>query len=246
MTCGRRSGEGYIAGVDGCRAGWIVVLRPRDVGRPYVARVVASFADVLALPEAPQAIAVDMPIGLPDRTGPGGRLADVEARSRLGGRQSAVFAVPARAAVMEREYRAACAVALLHSDPPRKVAKQTFNIFAKIREVDALMTPELQQRVVECHPEVAFWAMRGAALDEPKKVKSRPYEPGLALRRDLLEQAGFPKCFVCDVPAGAGADDLLDACACAWTAGRYLDGVAMRFPAEPQCDALGLRQEILA
>ncbi len=242
--CDRR--EAYVAGADGCRAGWVVVLRPMRGRLPFIARVVASFAEVLALPEAPGTIAVDMPIGLPELTGAGGRLADVEARARLGGRQSAVFAVPARAAVMETDYRAACAVAQRHSDPPRKVAKQTFNIFPKIREVDALMTPELQERVVECHPEVAFWAMRGEALDQPKKVKSRPYEPGLALRRGLLEQAGFPADFLRDVPAGAGADDLLDACACAWTAGRLLVGEAIRFPAEPPRDARGLRQEIVA
>ena len=242
--------EPCVAGVDGCRAGWLVVVRPLDgIGRPAV-RIVATFAEVLALPEAPSLIAVDIPIGLPERSGIGGRAADIGARAKLGARQSSVFAVPARAAVMETDYGRACAVALLHSEPPRKVSKQTFNLFAKIREVDRLMTPALQARVVECHPETAFWAMNGAApLALPKKVKSRPNAPGLALRRRLLAGAGWPMDFLATMPfrtADAGPDDLLDACGCAWTALRVLNGAALRFPAAPPLDARGLRQEIWA
>ncbi len=240
----------WIAGVDGCPAGWLVVLA--KVGDRQRARfqIVPTFADVLALPEAPDMIAVDIPIGLPERSGPGGRQADIAARSILGGRQSAVFAVPARAAVMETDYRRACAVAQLHSEPPRMVSKQTFNLFPKMRQVDALMTPDLQSRIVECHPEAAFVQLNGgAALAWPKKVGSRPSVPGLALRRDLLERAGFPRGLLETKPgrtAAAGADDLLDACACAWTAGRVLAGKAMRFPHDPPRDARGLRQEIWA
>ena len=242
MTC--------VAGVDGCRAGWLVVVRPLDGVTAPVARIVATFAEVLALPERPDCIAVDIPIGLPERSGIGGRTADIEARARLGARQSSVFAVPARAAVMATGYAEACAVAQRNSEPPRKVSKQTFNLFPKMREVDALMTPALQARVVECHPEAAFWAMNGEApLALPKKVKSRPNEPGLDLRRRLLAVAGWPVDFLQANPfrrAEAGADDLLDACACAWTALRVLRGKAHRFPANPPLDARGLRQEIWA
>ena len=240
----------WVAGVDGCRAGWIVVLWARDGKVAPQVRIIETFAGVLALPEKPAMIAVDMPIGLPERSGIGGRPADVEARATLGGRQSSLFPLPARAAVMEADYGQACAAALRHSDPPRKVSRQMFNLFPKIREIDRLMTPALQDRVVECHPEVAFWAMNSeTALDEPKKVKSRAHEPGLALRRRLLAAAGFPASFLEARPfraSEAGADDLLDACACAWTAGRVLAGTARCFPAEPPLDARGLRQEIRA
>jgi predicted RNase H-like nuclease len=110
----------------------------------------------------------------------------------LGARQSAVFSVPARAAIMEADYRAACAIAQARSDPPRMVSKQMFNIFPKICEVDALMMPALQSRVKEVHPEVAFAAMNGwTPLALPKKVKSQPHAPGLALRRGLLVAAGY-------------------------------------------------------
>ncbi len=240
----------WVAGVDGCPAGWLVVLRPLRSQEPPRAHIAATFAEILALPEAPAAIAVDMPIGLPERSGVGGRPGDSEARAKLGARQSSLFALPARAAVMQQDFRRACEVALLHSDPPRKVSKQMFNLFPKIREIDSLITPELQSRVVECHPEVAFWAMNDQrSLDEPKKVKSRPHEPGLLLRRRLLAAAGFPPDFLANKhfrPSDAGPDDLLDACACAWTAQRVLDGSAHCFPAKPPLDSRGLRQEIRA
>jgi len=244
------SAEIWVAGADGCPAGWLVVLRELSGKHSPLTRIAPAFADLLALPEAPRIIAIDMPIGLPDRTTIGGRAPDIAARANLGARQSSVFAVPSRAAVMMNHYAAACTMALETSDPPRKISKQTWHLFPRIREIDALMTPVLQERVFECHPEVAFWAMNGeSALSEPKKVKSRPYQPGLALRRRLLIEAGFAPEFVSAThfrPSAAGPDDFLDACACAWTAARILGGAARTFPAEPPIDARGLRQEIKA
>ena len=238
----------WIAGVDGCPAGWLVVLRRLDDPARCNALILKTFLDVLALPEAPRIIAIDMPIGLPDRFGLGGRPCDLEARANLGQRQSAVFAVPSRSAVMETDYRRACAAALATSDPPRMVAKQTFNLFPKIREIDALMSPALQERVVECHPELAFWALNGERpLDLPKKVKSRPFTDGLALRRELLARAGYERQWLAASPfrvSQAGPDDLLDAAACSWTAARIARGEARRFPADPPLDRRGLRMEI--
>jgi predicted RNase H-like nuclease len=240
----------WVAGADGCPAGWVVVLREQRGACLPLTRIVATFSGLLALPEAPCIIAIDMPIGLPDRTTIGGRAPDIAARAKLGKRQSSVFAVPSRRAVMAPDYTSACAIALETSDPPRKISKQTWQLFPRIREIDAVMTPALQERVFECHPEAAFWAMNGCQpLDEPKKVKSRPYDPGLALRRGLLADAGYPRAFLDAVhfrPSAAGADDVLDACACAWTAGRILAGTAHTFPSEPPLDARGLRQEIKA
>jgi predicted RNase H-like nuclease len=238
----------WIAGVDGCRAGWIVVLHP--IGEPQSARaeLCPRFADILALVEQPVIVAIDVPIGLPDQSGPGGRLCDNEARKPLGARQSSVFAVPARAAVFEADYAAACATALRHSDPPRKVSKQAFNLFPKIREVDALMTPALQTRVVECHPELAFWRLNGRdSIQLPKKMKSQPNPAGLDLRRELLVTAGYlPALFSGHRwrRSDAGADDLIDACVNAAAAEAIALGQAYRVPDTPPLDSKGLRMEI--
>lgn len=239
-----------VAGVDGCRGGWIVVLRPLESPAEAEISLFRTFEEVLVLDPSVQVFAVDIPIGLPERGGPGGRLCDKEARAGLGGRQSAVFAVPSRSAVMCESYRQACRVAELTSDPPKKVSKQTFNIFAKIREVDRVMTPQLQSRIYEVHPEVAFWALNGkTSLEQPKKLKSRPYPPGLAVRRRLLAAAGYAPPLLnsnCFRSSDAGADDILDAIVNSWSAARIACGAACRFPAHPPRDARGLRMEILA
>ena len=99
-------------------------------------RIVPRFADVLAAPEQPAVVAVDMPIGLPERVGAGGRAAENAVRPLLGARQSSVFSVPSRAAIYAADYREACRIAQATSEPPRKVSKQLFNIAPKIREVD--------------------------------------------------------------------------------------------------------------
>jgi predicted RNase H-like nuclease len=106
----------------------------------------------------------------------------------------------------------------------------------------------LSQRVFEVHPEVAFWRLNGEqALGEPKKVKSRPYEPGLALRRRLLIDAGLPAASVEGLPPkGAGPDDLIDALVCATIARRIFDGIAQAFPNPPERDAFGLTMAIWA
>jgi predicted RNase H-like nuclease len=239
-------------GVDGCPAGWIAVFRESDgaAGAPKVA-VFARFSDILS-EAGPAIVAVDMPIGLPDRVTGGGRGPEQALRPHLGARQSSVFAIPARAAIYATDYAAACASALAGSDPPRKVSRQAFNLFPKIREIDEILRalgPEGASRVHESHPEGAFMVMNGGRpLTHPKKVKSRPFEPGLEERRALLARHGLAgSCLAGPGPRGAGIDDLLDACACSVTALRILRGEARRFPAtEPGRDAFGLPMAIWA
>jgi predicted RNase H-like nuclease len=232
----------WIAGADGCKAGWIVAFA--DADHDVRIRVVTKFADIFAAPEQPRVVAVDIPIGLPSRIGAQGRGPERAVRPLLGERQSSVFAVPSRSAVYAPDYAAACRLALATSDPPRKVSKQLFMIAPKIREVDKTLrtAPALTGRVFEVHPEVAFWRLnRERALCEPKKIKGRPYGPGLALRRTLLAKHGFSETVTGQAaPAGAAADDLLDALACAAIARRIQASVATPFPDPPLRDDFGL------
>lgn len=231
-----------VAGVDGCPAGWIAVLW--DGADQLTSELCKDFAAVLALPA--RVIAVDMPIGLPETSG---RPPEREVRARLGERQSSVFAVPAAPAIYCDDYREACRVNLLHSDPPRKVSKQCFHLFPKMREIDALIDASQQSRIFESHPELAFWVMnKEAPLPLPKKVRSAPFPPGLDLRCSLLRAHGVP---VDSLKADyrrsdVGSDDLIDACACAFVAWRIVNGRSIRFPANPPLNARGLRMEINA
>jgi predicted RNase H-like nuclease len=235
-----------VRGVDGCKAGWIAVtLGAQGAIEPSVT-VTPRFADLIVGPEV---VAVDMPIGLPDRTGRGGRGPETHVRPHLGERQSSVFSMPSRSAIRELDYGDACRTALATSDPPRKVSKQAFNLFPKIREIDALMRadPSLCRRVFEVHPELAFWRLNGERpVPVAKKVKSAVHGPGLAVRRQILMAQGFPAAFLEAVPRGAGADDLLDAAANALIARRLSAGIARPFPDPPLSDAFGLTVAIWA
>jgi predicted RNase H-like nuclease len=239
----------WLAGADGCPGGWIVAFVHPNAADVRL-RIVPRFNDILAAAEMPATVAIDIPIGLPERVGIGGRAAEKAVRPLLGARQSSVFSVPSRAAIHAGDYREACRVGQATSDPPRKVSKQLFNISAKIREVDEALRadPTAIERVFEVHPELAFWRLNGGgALSEPKKVKSRCYEPGLALRRQLLAADGFcGDVLGAPPPRGAGPDDLLDALACAAIARRIYAGIAESFPNPPPRDEFGLPMAIWA
>jgi len=243
----------FVVGVDGCRGGWAVVVRPLDGAPPRLGRIDA-FADVMALADAagrPAAVvAVDMPVGLPDHVGPAGRGPERAVRPLLAARQSSVFAVPSRRAVMESgdDYRLACALALATSEPPRKVARQSFHLFPKIREIDASMTPAQEARVYEVHPELAFWRLNGGRpMSLPKKIRSEASRPGIDERVALLGRFGYDAAFfAARRPAGVGPDDAVDAAVLAVIAERILAGLVRPFPDPPPRDGRGLRMAIWA
>lgn len=100
------------------------------------------------------------------------------------------------------------------------------------------MTPDLQSRIIEVHPEVCFWAMAGRVPLE--HAKRRP--AGKVLRRELLETTvGI---FPLERLPGAGADDVLDALAAMWTAGRFAGNVAEMLSSPGSVDARGLEMAI--
>lgn len=250
------SSLGPFLGIDGCPGGWI--LARWDGAEALALSRLARLADAfLGVPEGAIA-AVDIPIGLPARAGHGGRRAENAVRPLLGERRSSVFSVPSRSAVhaaLAEGYEKGCAVALATSDPPRKISRQAFHLFPKMVEADALLRtrPELRGRLFECHPEVAFMLMNGrASLPLPKKVKRAAWEvdgAGIALRKDLLAEAGVPVDGLTPERAralGAGIDDLVDAAACAVTARRLARGEAERFPDPPDLDGEGLAMAIHA
>ena len=230
-----------IAGVDGCPVGWVVALAPDDDIRSPVIRIVPKLEALFDEAEPPAILAVDMPIGLPDRIVGPGRAPERLVRPLLGKRQSSVFSIPARSAVYAADYPAACSEAAACSDPSRKISKQGFMIFPKIREIDELLRrrPALVGTVFESHPEVAFMAINGGQpLAEPKKVKGRPWPAGIALRKRLLASAGIgADALDTPPPRGAAIDDVLDALVCLVTAQSIAKGAAQSWPAPPQRDA---------
>ncbi|MEO8264542.1 MAG: DUF429 domain-containing protein [Ilumatobacteraceae bacterium] len=208
-----------IAGIDGCRAGWIV----------------ATARGVVVVPtlhlERFTLVGIDMPMGLID--GPP-RACDLEARRFLGRAGSSVFPAPPRAALQHAEYHAALAAS--RAATGRGISKQTFNIMAKVAELDALIQRSDQHRIIEVHPECAFRMLNGGAPLPSKKTAD-----GRRLRRQLLApHLDVPS----RAPAGAGADDLLDAYAVLWSTLRYRRGEHRVF-GDGQRDARGIEMRIV-
>ena len=246
-------------GVDGCKAGWVAVsgVDPEHL----TLSVFPTFGElVVALPA--NAIAVDMPIGLPDHITGGGRAPEKAVRPMLGQRQSSVFAIPARSVVEMGQaiegkanrdvalHAKASALAKSLSDPSKGVSIQAFYLFPKILEIDALLReqPNLQTVVRESHPEVAFTVLNsGAPMSLPKKIKGRINPAGMDERRALLARYGMTAPFLTDKPpSGVGEDDVLDASVCWLVAERLTRGVAVCHPDTPERDRHGLEIAIWA
>jgi predicted RNase H-like nuclease len=229
-----------VAGLDGCRTGWVLVTAPLRVGTgPSRVRVVADLHEVVEDLRAGTlaAAAIDVPIGLaPDHP----RTVDTLARHSLGPRRSSVFSAPVRPVLASTSYDEACRISRAVSG--RAVSRQLFGILPKIREVDALMTahPGLQERMAEMHPELSFTVLAGAPMRANKKTPEGRFERLAALR------GAFPDVDVLCASRRRGTqlDDVVDAFVGAWTARRFATGSFLRLGGE--ADATGLRMEMIA
>ncbi|MBB5515306.1 putative RNase H-like nuclease [Rubricella aquisinus] len=232
-------------GIDGCKGGWLAVARqPSGI---LEAAILPSLLDVADRWPDPM-IVVDTPVGLPmDGTRP--RATDGIARRLLkegntdGHRSvgSRVFPAPPRPALeMWRggmAYRDINAAML-----GKKLTLQAFHILNKIDEADRQITPALQNRIREGHPELSFLEAAGKTLGPKKRSQWR--HTRIALLRTLgLYHDDLP------VMLGRrkgrwGTDDLLDACILIRTAQRCIAGTAQHIPETPETDTNGLRAEI--
>jgi predicted RNase H-like nuclease len=227
-----------VAGVDGARGGWVVATLDTGDGSLGIELVerIATVVDRVRR-GALHVAGVDMPIGLPDA---GPRACDVDARARLGPRRSSVFPAPVRAVLGERDHAAACARA--RAVDGRGLSVQTFHLLPRIREVDAVMVPDLDRVVLECHPESVFASLAGAPLATTKRTAA-----GRAERRRLLGAVLPVASEVPARPAGGGAagHDVLDAVAAAIGAWRFASGDALVL-GDGARDGRGLRMAIVA
>jgi predicted RNase H-like nuclease len=209
-----------------------VVCR-RDADGALDIRVMKTLAEAC---EGLSILAVDMPIGFVDVPRPP-RACEAEARKLLPGKASSVFPTPCRAAL-------ACTTHAEANATSRKLGiginQQTFHLFPKMREVDALLrgNRKLKRVVFEAHPELAFARMNGG-----KPVLSKKRQPeGYAERLKLLARHGFRTRV--ERLSGAARDDILDAIAVCRTATLIARGEATRLGPARQRDSCGLPMNI--
>jgi len=220
----------FLAGADGCPAGWVwfKVELPSH----------ATSVEVVELPGLLKnrpgdlgCLGIDIPIGLLDRP----RACDIAARKLLGWpRRNSVFPAPCRAALQANSYTEASTVNRLKTR--RGLSQQAWGIASKIKQVDDAITSECQQWVFEVHPELCFWALAGRRpMAHNKKTKE-----GVSERLAVLTPV-FPEIqrHLANRPPHVGTDDLLDAAAVAWTALRHMRG-DIECVCPPECDEKGL------
>jgi len=231
-----------IASADGCKRGWILA---RCKGWPPTEtpalEIHPDFGAVIGATATCEIVVVDMPIGLPEA---GCRACDEEAKKYLGGQaHSRVFYAPPRATLDVTDWKEF--VTIHRGANGRGLSKQAFGLLAKLRDVDAAMTPALQERVREFHPELAWRHLAGHLLSS-KHTAAGSLERLRLLRYLVPALDDLDK----DYPgaaAKAALDDVLDALVGLWVAARIAAGGrnAQRLPAnDPPKDTRVLRMEI--
>lgn len=223
-----------LAGIDGCKSGWICIFEEFP-SRRLGSKIFPTIADLAKHAGSIDVICIDIPIGLTDA---GARVCDIEARKLLGPkRASSVFPAPIRPALNATTYEEACERSFAAQQ--KKLSRQSWAIYPKIRELDHLLITrlDLRHRIFEVHPEVSFHAWSGGTpIEEPKKSVS-----GGALRRQLVANHFGPDAFA-EVrhryrKREVADDDIADAFAALWTAERIMNGSSRTLPAHPSHDS---------
>ncbi|TVQ12894.1 MAG: DUF429 domain-containing protein [Balneolaceae bacterium] len=229
-----------VAGIDGCRAGWIAFVHD---GNSVTSRIIRSDAGLRELFLECDRVYIDMPVGLAET---GQRACDTELRNAMPpAKKASVFMTPVRGAVYAANYRQACDLNLQSAG--RKISIQAWNITNRIRQVDQLLRADasLATRVIECHPEWQFIQFSGAAMP-PKKTTL-----GIEARIEQLETifpgapVHFSELMATLKRKEVQPDDILDAMVLMVAARLSALGAAVRsFPEQLVHDPFGLPMNI--
>jgi predicted RNase H-like nuclease len=236
---GHRSGLPYqiLAGVEPVTGGWLVA--PGNLQgitlAPQPAQVMTSLADILDYRPSYSVVALHAPVGVQEKPGEA-RLADVQARSRLGKRAGAAVPAPSRALLEATSYEEARKI-----DPSLNIVR--WRALAKAAEAIREVQSWRQRTVFEVNPELAFTTMNeGVPLDVPRRTQL-----GRQARRELLEQKlpGAGR-VMAERPPKVREEKLLDALADLWTARRIMARAITRMSDPPAWDEEGVRMDIVS
>lgn len=196
-----------LAGVDGCKNGWIVALADSwPCSTPLQIEFCPDFAAVLRTTTQCAAVAVDMPIGLPD--GAEARGCDFEAQRALGPQRSSIFLAPPRRSLDARDPRE---FQRIHREIRGVGAGlPVWGIVPKMLEVNLAFEQDstLQERVFEFHPELTWRRIAGRQQLSRKKTAA-----GIVERIAILNRTAgsWTPIEALEIPGKPAIDDILDA-----------------------------------
>jgi len=229
------------AGIDGCKAGWILVSFDSDSEEYRILRDNESLLDAF---QEFDRIFIDIPIGLEDETYT--RECDQLLRKKLGSEYAAsVFSPPIRHALDAPSYVEANMQSYDYTE--KKLSLQAWNITPKIKVVDRFLTekPELQEGIFESHPELLFMNLNGGMIYQKKKTKK-----GLRHRLDLIKNhEEIAADFFRDIKEEfrrneVEEDDIVDAMVLALTAKQSRSEDLKSLPEDPPVDSAGLKMAV--
>lgn len=234
-----------FAGVDGCRAGWLLAWLGDD--RLLGCMVLPDFAALADATADAVLTLVDIPIGLRGTSDRTERLCESAGRALLKARASSLFPVPVRPAVHAATYAEACEQNSAATG--RKLSRQTWGIAPKIAQADRVMAarPALQARLRESHPELCFSALNGWRPMAHNKKRPEGESERLRLLSGFVENA--PEALANARSqyrrTAVATDDILDAMVLAVAAREARTGGLSTLPPLPEVDAAGLRMELV-
>ncbi|MGF1668928.1 MAG: DUF429 domain-containing protein [Balneolaceae bacterium] len=229
------------AGIDGCKAGWLLITFEQD-SEEY--KMIRDDESLHAAFHEFDRILIDMPIGLEDESYT--RQCDELLRKKLGPEYgSSVFNPPIRHALQSPSYVEANMQSFDYTE--KKLSLQAWNITPKIRVLDRMLTdePELREKVLESHPELLFMNLNGGMIYQNKKIKK-----GLRHRLDLItNHEKIAADFFRDIKEEfrrneVEEDDIVDAMVLALTAKQSIEKGIKTLPDNPPADSKNLKMAI--
>lgn len=230
------------AGIDGCKAGWFVVVWNHSQPFFYLVKTTWELVEII---QQCDRVLIDIPIGISSTTA--SRECDRLLRKNMGTAYgSSVFNPPVRQALYVGSYKKACDIN--EQITGKRLSKQSWNISNKIREIDQMLFVErgIRSKIYESHPEWCFILLNdGKVLPHKKKT-----EEGKSLRLKVLEKVWknpdrfYEKVLNQFKRNELAGDDILDAMVLSCFATNSLKNGLYSFPEDPPKDKMGLKMGI--
>lgn len=199
-----------IAGVDGCKAGWIMVKHCRA---DYTFGVYSSISEMFSANSDLQRVLIDIPVGLASKNAK--RTIERELRSELKSRHSTVFNPPCREALYAETDSSAKKLNI--EVEGKSLSVQSLAIKSKIREVDEFLQENINVEVIESHPEFCFKYLNNGRVLLSKKRTEAGRKERLSILKNYFSDAEkiYERAANNTLRKSAAKDDIVDAiCLC--------------------------------
>lgn len=167
------------AGIDGCKAGWLLISFD-DQAAAY--KVLRDKNELKKTFESFDRIFINIPIGLEDENFE--RQCDIDLKKKIGKDYAAdVITPPIRPALSSPSYVEANLTCFDYTE--QNLSLQAWNITPKIKMVDDLLKNDesLKDKVLESHPEFLFQKLNGGMIYQKKNLKK-----GIKHRLELVRE----------------------------------------------------------